>query len=125
MGALVAMRLAQTLVKEMTIKIEKIIFWSDFTTVLHWIRQISSTYKAFIGNRVSEIHTVMSNLEVTLGAGTVSWRYVPTEVNPAGDISRGLSPTELCRVFVTVVDPSSCMNQQNCGQRIKLKHPPR
>ena len=99
MGALVAVRLAETLVKEMTAKIEKIIFWSDPTTVLHWIRQISSTYKAFVGNRVSEIHTIMSNLETSLGAGTVSWRYVPTEANPADDISRGLGPTELCKGF--------------------------
>ena len=37
MGALVAVRLAETLVKEMTAKIKKIIFWSDSTTVLHWI----------------------------------------------------------------------------------------
>ena len=99
MGALAAGQLAETLVKEMTAKIEKIIFWSDFTTVLHWIRQISSTYKAFVGNRVSEIHTIMSNMETTLGAGTVSWRCVLTEANPADDISRGLSPTELCKGF--------------------------
>lgn len=43
MGALVAVRLAQTLVREMTIKIEKIIFWSDSTTVLHWIRRKHSS----------------------------------------------------------------------------------
>ena len=70
MGALIAVRLAETLVNEMTAKIEKIILWSDSTTVLYWIRQISSTYKAFVGNRVSEVHTIMSNLETTLGAGT-------------------------------------------------------
>ena len=99
MGALVAVRLAETLVKEMTAKIEKIIFWSDSITALHWIRQKSSTYKAFVGNRVSEIHTIMSNLETSLGVGTVSWRYVPTEANPADDISRGLGPTELCKGF--------------------------
>ncbi|XP_058964951.2 uncharacterized protein [Pocillopora verrucosa] len=99
MGALVAVRLAETLVKEMTAKIEKIILWSGSITALHWIRQKSSTYKAFVGNRVSEIHTIMSNLETSLGVGTVSWRYVPTEANPADDISRGLGPTELCKGF--------------------------
>ena len=72
MGALVAVRLTQTLVEEMVTKMEKISFWSDSTTVLHWIRQTSSTYKAIVGNRVSEIHTIMSNLEATLGAGAVS-----------------------------------------------------
>ena len=49
-----------------------------------------------MGNRVSEIHTVMNNLETTPGAGTVSWRYVPKgENNPADDITRGLHPVEL------------------------------
>ena len=71
MGALLAARLAETLATELTIKIEKITFWSDFTTVLHWIGQNSPNYKAFVGNRVPEIHTIMSELESTLRAGTV------------------------------------------------------
>ena len=89
------MRLTGALVEEMMTKMEKITFWSDSTTVLHWIRQTSSTYKAFVGNRVSEIHTIMSNLEATLGVGTVSWRYVSTDSNPADDITRGPSLIEL------------------------------
>ena len=32
----------------------------------------SSNYKAFVGNRVSEIQTIIINLETALGAGTVS-----------------------------------------------------
>ena len=62
MGALIAARLAETLAAELMTKIEKITFWSDSITVLHWIHQTSSNYKAFVGNRVSEIHTIMSNL---------------------------------------------------------------
>ena len=44
---------------------------------------------------MSEIHTIMSELESTLGEGTVYWRYVLTECNPAGDITRGLRPAQL------------------------------
>ena len=95
MGALVAARLAETLAAELMTKIEKITFWSDSTIVLHWIHQTSSNYKVFVGNRVSEIHTIMSNLETTLGAGAVGWRYVPTSNNPADDITRGLHLVEL------------------------------
>ena len=56
MGALIVARLAETLVAEMMTKIEKVVFWCD--------------YKVFVGNRVSEIHTIKSDLEATLGAGT-------------------------------------------------------
>ena len=122
MGALVAVRLTQTLVEEMVTKIEKITFWSDSTTVLHWIRQTSSTYKAFVGNWVSEIHTIMSNLEATQGAGAVSWRYVPPEANPADDITWGLRPMEL---GTGIRYSSSCMNRQSSGQKIKSKPPAR
>ena len=76
-------------------KTEKITFWSDSITVLHWFHQTSSNYKAFVGNRVSETHTIMTNLETTLGAGTVSWRYAPTVDNPANDITRELHPVGL------------------------------
>ena len=71
MGALLAARLAETLATKLTMKIVKITFWSDSTTALHWIGQTSSNYKAFVDNRVSKIHTIMSELESTLGAGTV------------------------------------------------------
>ena len=71
--------LAQTLATELIMKIEKITFWSDSNTVLHWLGQTSSNYKAFVGNRVSKIHTIMSELESTLGPSTVYWRYVSTE----------------------------------------------
>ena len=59
MGALIGARLAETLAAEIMTKIEKITFWSGSTTVLHWIHQTSSNDKAFVGNRVSEIHTIM------------------------------------------------------------------
>ena len=75
--------------------IEKITFWSDSITVLHWFHQTSFNYKAFVGNRVSETDTVMSNLETTLGAGTVNWRYAPTVDNPTNDITRELHPVGL------------------------------
>ena len=94
-GALLAARLAEALTAELMMKIEKIAFWSDSTTVLHWIHQTSSNYKAFVGNRVSEIHTSMSDLDSTLGAGKVCWRYVPTDSNPADEITRGLCPDQL------------------------------
>ena len=96
MAALTGTRLAETVAAELMTNIEKITFWRDSTTVLHWIHQTSSNYKAFVGNRVSEIHTVMGNLESTLGTGRVSWRYVPKgDNNPADDIIRGLHPVEL------------------------------
>ena len=37
----------------------------------------------------------MSDLDATLGAGKVCWRYVPTESIPADDITRGLHPDQL------------------------------
>ena len=95
MGALIGARLVETVINELTIEINAVVFWCDSTTVLHWINQIISSYKAFVGNRISEIHSIVQELETKLGAEMVTWRYVPTEVNPADDITRGLSPSKL------------------------------
>ena len=120
MGALGAVRLTQTLVVTMK---KKMPFWRDSTTVLHWIRQTSSNCKAFVGNRVSEILTIMSNLEVTQGAGAVSWRYVPAEANPADDIIQGPRTTELGTGFCYSSGPKFIYGSAELWPENKVKAP--
>ena len=57
MKALIAAHLTETQAAELVTKVEKITFWR-------------SSYKAFVGNGVSEIHTIISNPETALGAGS-------------------------------------------------------
>ena len=62
-------------------KIDNIVFWTDSTTVLHYIRNHDKRYKIFVANRLATIHA----------HSTVSqWRYVTTTENPADHASRGL-----------------------------------
>lgn len=60
--------------------------WTDSTIVLTWLQSHPSRWKTFIGNRVSEIHTVLKENV---------WRHVPSKDNPADCASRGLNPSEL------------------------------
>ncbi|XP_062553177.1 uncharacterized protein LOC134218260 [Armigeres subalbatus] len=61
-------------------------FWTDSTTVLHWLRSPPSRWKAFVANRVSQIqHSTDAS----------HWKHVSGLDNPADDISRGLSPVDM------------------------------
>lgn len=60
--------------------------WSDSQIVLHWIKQHSVTLSTFVGNRISEIQDLTSK---------ATWRFVPTQCNPADIVSRGCSVSEL------------------------------
>ena len=74
MGALTGARMAEALKKLLhTIKGEDVHYWSDSTTVLHWIISANGLQQ-YVGNRISEIRdiTVLKN-----------WHHVPTEENPA------------------------------------------
>ena len=101
-------------------KIEKVVFWCDSTIVLHWIHQANSNYKAFAGNRVSEIHIIKGDLEATLEAGMVSWRYVPSEYNLLMTSLEDYALQSLTWATAITTDPSFCMNPQNCDQKTKL-----
>ena len=86
MAALLASRLAKTIRDEFKIKPSNVIFWSDSMIVLAWLHSESSLLKPFVGVRVAEIQETWDpNL----------WRHVPTKLNPADDLSRGIAVSEM------------------------------
>jgi hypothetical protein len=86
MAALLATRLAKTIYDEFKIKPSKVTLWSDSMIVLAWLRSESTILKSFVGVRVAEIQ---ASWEPSV------WRYVPTNLNPADDLSRGISVREM------------------------------
>ena len=85
-GALTAARLSRTITDELKLNIVRTVFWTDSTTVLRWINSASLKFKAYVGARIAEV------LELT---APDEWHYVPTDLNPADDASRGIAPSEL------------------------------
>ena len=68
------------------LNIEYVILWTDSTTALHWIRNSEKEYKVWVQNRVTEIRQITS---------TATWRYCPTQSNPADVASRGALAVQL------------------------------
>lgn len=54
-AALTGAQLAQVLQRELTINFDRLILWSDSTTVLTWLKSESCRFKVFVGTRVAEI----------------------------------------------------------------------
>ncbi|KAK3752528.1 hypothetical protein QZH41_005140 [Actinostola sp. cb2023] len=86
MAALIASRLASLIYAEFKTKPSSVTLWSDSKIVLHWICSESALLKAFVGVRVTEIQTTWD---------PSCWRFVPTDLNPADDLSLGLPIKEL------------------------------
>ena len=85
-GSIIAVRLANMIKKELRIKLEEIVFWTESSCVLSWINDKRFRFKQFVENRVAEI------LEESKPK---QWRHVPGRDNPADYASRGLQPEEL------------------------------
>ncbi|CAG9132562.1 unnamed protein product [Plutella xylostella] len=85
-GALLATRLAKKVLDSLRLNIDKCIFWCDSTIVLGWLKTNTSNLKPFVLNRVSEIQEDTS---------IYTWRYIPTNLNPADIGSRGLNGAQL------------------------------
>ncbi|XP_034539669.1 uncharacterized protein LOC117812820 [Notolabrus celidotus] len=79
-------QLASVLKRELTLNIQEMVYWTDSTTVLTWLQSDSCRYKVFVGTRVAEIQEL---------SGPASWRYVDSESNPADDITRGKTLSQL------------------------------
>ena len=86
MGALLLAKLAHKVSK--CLQIDNVILWTDNTCVLQWLRQPASSWKTFVGNRVSQI-TELFPVE--------HFRHVGTHENPADIASRGMAASKLIK----------------------------
>ncbi|XP_043262458.1 uncharacterized protein LOC122403168 [Colletes gigas] len=95
-GALLLSSLTTTVQRALHITVDRTIFWTDSTIVLHWLESSPHLLKTFVANRVSEIQN-KTNI--------ANWRHVPTNDNPADLISRGQSPEEFLRPSIWTYGP--------------------
>ena len=85
-AAVLAVRMNQMLQEEFQLKFNKTVFWTDSTAVLQYIKNEDKRFYTFVANRLAVIHD---------GSEPSQWNYVPTNINPADDVSRGLTAKEL------------------------------
>jgi transposase InsO family protein len=84
-AAVMNVRLACFIQEEIEIKVNKIVYWSDSSTVLSWVRSDGNKFHQFVAHRIGEIQEC-SNAN--------QWRWVPTALNPADELTRAERPCD-------------------------------
>ena len=112
MGAVLGNKLAQTIMSVLAIEKDSITFWIDSAYVLYWIRGYSKKLKPFVANRVSEIQ-VNTNPD--------QWRHVPTKMNPADYVTRGVRLSDLAKLTIWWEGPDYLQKVRTFGQRMSFR----
>ena len=85
-AATLSVRIYKMLMNELTLNIDRAVFWTDSQTVLQYIRNNTKRFHVYVTNRVAQIREVTKPDQ---------WRHCPGRYNPADDASRGLKPQKL------------------------------
>ena len=86
MGAILGLRLTQSLLTVLELPMQIVTFYSDSTDVLWWIRGRGKDFRPFVANRIGEIQMFTERSQ---------WQHVSTEENPANLCTRGATPSGL------------------------------
>lgn len=78
-GAVLLSKLVSNVLKVINIRFDKVIYWSNSTIGLAWIKSNPGQFKPFVSNRIRKIQSLTEKER---------WLYVNTRENPAGIISR-------------------------------------
>lgn len=103
-GALLAARLCRAVTDSLRLEISHFVHWCDSTVTLGWLRSKTSNLKTFVANRVAKI------CEDTKAS---SWRHVPTHLNPADPISRGVCPSQISSLDLWWSGPSFLQDDES------------
>ena len=87
-AATVAVRIGHIIQRELEIKLDRVIYHTDSTTVLHYIFNEKKRFPIFVANRVQFIRD---------HSNTNQWYYVDTNDNPADYASRGMTVHQITR----------------------------
>ena len=85
-AAVLASRLAKSILDESRIQSESVKFLTDSTITLAWIQCAFRSFKPFVSSRVGEIQS---------RSHPSRWKHIPSEENVADDLSRGLRVQQL------------------------------
>ena len=86
MGAILGLRLTQSLLTVLEVPMRSVTFYSDRTDGLWWIRRRGRDFRPFVANRIGEIQMFTEPSQ---------WQHVSTDENPADLCTRGATPSEL------------------------------
>ncbi|XP_063834420.1 uncharacterized protein LOC135083645 [Ostrinia nubilalis] len=78
-AAVIATRLAVSLKREHRLRFSRTFYWTDSSTVLHWIKNGAKLERQYVQVRLGEIQEDSEPQE---------WRWVPTEMNVADEATR-------------------------------------
>ncbi|VDN01433.1 unnamed protein product, partial [Onchocerca ochengi] len=84
LAIIIGIRAAQFVLKQLDLEPVQVTLWSDSKCALHWVRNHSRLQLTFIQNQVEEIRNANS-----------SFRYIPSDFNPANIATRGLLLSKL------------------------------
>ena len=104
MAAVVGVRLTTRISKVLEIQLSQFTFWSDSANVLWRIRGRRREFKPFVANRIGEIQS---------NTNPDQWRHVPTRLNSADYLSRGLETTDLVKSKTQRIHGLSTETSQN------------
>ena len=111
MGAIVDLRLTQSVSRVLELPVKAASFYSDSTDVLWWIRGRGRDFRPFVANRIGEI-------QISTEPG--QWQHVSTDKHPADLCSRGTSPAELAESELWWSGPDWLMNEKSEWPKMEL-----
>ena len=114
-GAVLGVRLVQTVASALSVDSTNCHFWTDSMNVLYWVRSPSRKFKMDVGRRISEIQELsVSRL----------WQHVPGRLNPADKATRGMPAAQLAMDEVWFHGPAYLSESEEHWPKKQITVPP-
>ena len=104
-GAVISVKLSHVIWDELDLTLNKVIYWTDSTSVLKCINNETKRFHTFESNRLTIKHD---------GSTPQQWRYVNREDNPAYDGSKGLKLDVLIKNHQWLTGPKFLSEEEEC-----------